>query len=103
METAEPHAVVPDEVWLSFALCVVEEDSCGWAGWIIESAWKSRGTGGATDRRAVAAADSQKCPNCGKTSFRTALEKQYMLNPVQPPKLDYSYDSVPLVFEDKSD
>lgn len=97
MEAAESEATIPDEVWLSFALCTVEEDSCGWTGWIIESAWKNHGA----DRHAVVAADNQRCPNCGKVLFRTGLEKQYDLNPSQLPKLDFSYESLPETFEEK--
>jgi hypothetical protein len=97
MEVAEPDAIVPDEVWLSYALCTVEESSCGWAGWIIESVWTSQGA----DKLAVSAADNQRCPNCGKLLFRTGLEKKYGLHPSQPLKLDFSYERLPETFEEK--
>lgn len=28
---------IPDYVWLTYAVCVLEEDSCGWGGWMIEA------------------------------------------------------------------
>ncbi len=80
LETTEADVAVPDRIWLSFAVCGCEEDSCGWQGWIIESG-------------------DQECPVCRKLLFRTQVEKQYMLYPTAPAKIAYEYESVPIRYK----
>lgn len=64
----------PDYVWLSFSVCATEQESCGWAGWTIEAAYKKTDealpTG--TGDKLLAAQDQQICPRCGRPMFRTA-------------------------------
>jgi hypothetical protein len=64
----------PDYVWLTYAVCATEKDSCGWGGWMIEAAFKQTDgkhlTG--TGDKVLSAAMDQVCPRCGKTTFRTA-------------------------------
>jgi hypothetical protein len=94
IEQAEATAPVPDYVWMSFAVCVLDESACGWSGWIIESAWKENAfkSEGAVSRHrddVLSAADSQKCPDCGKQTFRTAVEKRFVLDKSDPVKITY--------------
>ena len=94
IETRDGQVAVPDYVWLSYAVCAVYEDSCGWTGWVIESAWKSL-----EGREENLRADiEQSCPQCGKDLYRTAVEKQYRLNPDPAPKISYTYETAPLQF-----
>ena len=90
----EDQVTVPDYVWLSYAVCAVEHDSCGWRGWIIESAWKVVG-GKETE---VEADVEQGCPVCRKLVFRTGVEKQFRLNPNAGSKIKFPYDSAPITF-----
>jgi hypothetical protein len=76
LETTETEVIVPDRVWLSFAVCGCEQDSCGWQGWILENG-------------------DQECPVCGKLLFRTQVEKEYILNSSAPTKVTYDYQSKP--------
>lgn len=102
IELREEEIVVPDYVWLSYAVCVVEEESCGWRGWIIESAWKL--VGESLKEVDVEADTEQRCPICGRQVYRTGIEKQFRLNPDAGPKIGYAYDTVPLTFaKSKSD
>lgn len=94
IELQDDQVTVPDFVWLSYAVCAVEEDSCGWRGWIIESAWKGVGK----NRQQVEADTEQCCPVCGKRLYRTAVEKQFQLNPTGGPKLEYPYEEVPVTY-----
>jgi hypothetical protein len=87
IELRENQVTVPDYVWLSYGVCAVEEDSCGWRGWIIESAWKL--TGGDRHEVEVEADAEQRCPLCG---YRTGVEKQFRLNPDAGPKITYPYE-----------
>jgi hypothetical protein len=94
IELREAQVTIPDHVWLSYAVCATVEGSCGWGGWIIESAWKSIGE----NRQEVEADTEQACPVCGKQLFRTEVEKQFRLNPDAPLKIDYPYETAPTKF-----
>lgn len=54
---------LPDEAWLTYAVCACEDDACGWQGWIIESL--------ARGGKQLSADTGQKCPACGRMLFRT--------------------------------
>lgn len=96
VELGEKDVSIPDFVWLSYAVCAVEEESCGWRGWIIESAWKIDPK---TRKEMPVEADThQRCPVCGRQLYRTGVEKQFRLNRHAGPKIDYPYASVPVTF-----
>lgn len=95
----------PDYVLLTYAVCAVTKESCGWGGWMIEAAFKSDGkkhpTG--TGDRLVSAADEQICPRCGGETFRTEVTLRF------EPSLDQSwprlrtgidYDESPMEYEE---
>jgi hypothetical protein len=94
IETHEEQVAIPDYVWLAYAVCAVDEDSCGWGGWIIESAWKVSDQ----EEVEVRAEADQVCPQCGKLLFRTEVEKQFRLNPEAGPKIDFPYETAPIEF-----
>lgn len=96
IELKEEQVTVPDYVWLSYAVCATEDDSCEWQGWIIESAWKVVG-----DERKeieVEADAEQHCPRCGKQLYRTGVEKQFQLNPHAGPKITFPYRTTPIKY-----
>lgn len=97
IELREEQVTVPDFVWLAYAVCAVEEDSCGWRGWIIESAWKI--VEGNPREIEVEADAEQHCPVCGKLLYRTEVEKCFRLDPKAEAKLGYSYESAPTSFK----
>jgi len=64
----------PDYAWLTYAVCVLTEDACGWGGWILEGVFKKTGERHATgtgDKLLPGGDDEQICPRCGRTLFRT--------------------------------
>src|SRR3954468_19057855 len=69
-----PDVEAPDYVWLTYAVCAVAPDACGWGGWMLEGAFRRDGQRHATGTgdRALSAADTQVCPRCGRDTFRTA-------------------------------
>jgi hypothetical protein len=97
IELREEQVTIPDHVWLAFAVCAAEESSCGWHGWIIESAWKIVGTD--AKEVAVDADTEQGCPVCGRKVYRTEVEKCFRLDPHPGPKLDYAYETAPITFQ----
>lgn len=60
----------PDYVLLTYAVCACDSDSCGWGGWILEGAFKDDSSR-KRDGRVLSGDYSQKCPQCGKNTFRT--------------------------------
>jgi hypothetical protein len=83
VETKLGDIETPDYVWLTYSVCVMEENSCGWGGWLIEGAFKKTAkkfpTG--TGDKALPAVDKQICPQCGKVLFRT--EASVKLKPME--------------------
>jgi hypothetical protein len=96
IEISERDVVIPDYVWLSYAVCAVEEESCGWRGWIIESAWKHVDANSPDVE--VEADTKQGCPVCGRQVYRTGVERQFRLNPDAGSKIGYTYETAPITF-----
>jgi hypothetical protein len=66
-------AVTPDYLWLVYAVCGCERESCGWHGWVIETACCVTGERHATGSggRLVESDDYLRCPKCGRDLYRT--------------------------------
>lgn len=96
IELSEDRVAVPDFLWLAYAVCAVEGESCGWQGWILESVEKGDLN---ADGEQVSADTEQRCPVCNRPLYRTGVERQFVLNSKAGPKLAYSYDAVPTRFE----
>jgi hypothetical protein len=95
----------PDYVWLSYAVCAVTAEACGWEGWTIEAAFRRDGkkhpTG--TGDRLVRAADEQICPRCGRQTFRTEVELRVEPSADQSPphgRAGIDYEVVPIEYEE---
>ena len=77
----------PDYAWLVYGVCGLTEDSCCWAGWIIEGVFRSRGLGPpaatGTGDPVLPADYSQVCPNCGRQLFRTDTATRFERSVVQ--------------------
>jgi hypothetical protein len=97
IELTEGQVTVPDFVYLSYGVCAVEEDSCGWVGWIIEDTTKRTG-----DREVTVEADTeQRCPMCGKLVFRTEVLKRFRLEP-EWSRGEIDYEIAPITFAKSS-
>lgn len=65
---------VPDYVIMTYAVCAVEREACGWGGWMIEAAFKrteKKDWPTGTGDKLVETFDLQLCPRCGRETFRT--------------------------------
>jgi hypothetical protein len=72
----------PDYVVVTYAVCSVDENACGWAGWLLEGAFAiSEDKSGilANGDNPLPSVSLQICPNCGGTVFRTDTAQQYDL------------------------
>jgi len=88
IETDLKDVEAPDYIWLNYAVCACDTDSCGWGGWIIEAAYKILGekefpTG--TGDSLLNADYRQVCPRCGKGLFRTGASVRYTPSADQTP------------------
>ena len=70
---------LPDYLWLTYAVCAIEPDSCGWGGWMLEVAFKKTAERHPTSTgdKALNAIDQQICPICRKTLFRTEVTRRF--------------------------
>lgn len=77
----------PDYAWLTYAVCGVADDACGWHGWIIEALFKrteKRYPTGTGDKL-LDAYDSEACPRCRGVLFRTEVSVRFERSADQTP------------------
>ncbi|MCW3061864.1 MAG: hypothetical protein JWQ02_3685 [Capsulimonas sp.] len=104
LEIERGDVAVPDYVWMAYAVCAVTKEGCGWGGWMIEAAFqKSRVrhptiTGDAL----LPAADEQRCPVCGRETFRTGASVRMVPSEDQnlPREPGVDYEVAPTEYED---
>ena len=108
LEISLNDVAIPDCIWLTYAVCAMEVESCGWGGWIIESAYKHNEADNSTEIdnkaniRVLDASDTQECPRCGKDLFRTDASVKYELSKDQTPPLvpDIDYEVLPIEYDE---
>ena len=93
LETITKDIELPKTVWVTYAVYAVEQDSCAWAGWILESI---KGVNGE-----LIAGTDQTCPNCGKSMFRTSASIKMEPSIDQTPALvpGQDYEVTPMEYE----
>ncbi len=87
LETKLNDVESPDYLWLTYAVCAMSTDACGWGGWIVDGAFKKTDekhpTG--TGDKLLNTACEAKCPQCGKDLFRTEASVRYEPSEDQTP------------------
>jgi hypothetical protein len=93
LETKRGQIEEPTSAWITYAVCGVEKDSCGWGGWILESAKGASGE--------LPSFTDQICPSCGKETFRTKVSIKFEPSKDQTRDLieGRDYDVVPMQYE----
>ena len=81
LEKTAKDVELPKTAGVTYAVCAVEQDSCGWAGWILESIKGANGE--------LIADTDQICPQCGKQMFRTEVSVK------MEPSMNQTSDLVP--------
>ncbi len=72
----------PDYAVLTFAVCTLSENACGWGGWLLEGAFAiSEAKSGIlwNGDNPMPAVTLQICPNCRGELFRTDTAQVYRL------------------------
>jgi hypothetical protein len=95
----------PDYIFLTYAVCAMEADSCGWGGWLIEAAYQKsdKKYPTSTGDKLLPTCYCDDCPKCGKPLFRTdaciLLEpSQREISSLLP---DMEYEKIPIQYEDE--
>lgn len=97
LELTKKDVKIPTEVWVVYAVCGCEKDSCGWEGWMIESATLKN----TENEDALPCMNEQVCPNCGKILFRTDTQIKMQYSKDQSGLLipGEDYDTSPMEYE----
>lgn len=74
LESTSENVTVPTYVFLTYAVCGMTPDACGWSGWVLDGVFEVDGIrhNTATGDKLLSSISSQICPNCGRETFRTA-------------------------------
>ena len=104
LEIERGNVVVPDYVWMVYAVCAVSQEACGWGGWIIEAAFQAGGGDypTSTGDALLPAQDQQVCPRCGRETFRTGAGVRVVPSEDQEPplKAGQDYEVSPMEYTD---
>lgn len=86
----------PDYVWLAYATCAMESESCGWSGWVVEAAYRRTGARlpTSTGDELLPSPGRDDCPLCGRALFRTGVALRCepsvdQASPTRRPGVDY--------------
>ena len=73
---------LPDYAILTYAVCAIDENGCGWGGWLLEGAFATSDAKDgilANGDHPLPSIDLQICPNCRGEVFRTDTAQVYDL------------------------
>ena len=98
LEVTHEQVEKPSYVWLNYAVCGCGSDSCGWQGWIVESAFVSRE---GDDDLLLPSDRHLNCPECRKPLFRTEVTCRFEPSEDQTPSLipGVDYEEPPMEYE----
>ena len=74
---------LPDYAVLTFAVCALDADACGWGGWLSEGAFIMVPDGSGILQNGdnpLPSVTAQICPNCGRTLFRNDTAQVFELS-----------------------
>jgi hypothetical protein len=74
--------IPPDYAVITYAVCTVDQEACGWGGWLLEGAFAVSETKSgilANGDNPLPSVSLQICPNCGGTVYRTDTAQLYDL------------------------
>ncbi len=90
LEIKKEDIATPSHVWVTYCVCAVDKNSCGWGGWTLEAVFsKPESKAG---ENILPSQDEQRCPKCGGETFRTEASHRFDLSENQKrpqPEIDY--------------
>lgn len=93
----------PDYIYLVYAICGLEKDSCGWEGWMLEAVFKKSEDKypTITGDKLLSSVNEQVCPKCGKTTFRTDVVLRFELSKEPIVSNAFEYAVAPMEYVDE--
>ena len=99
LEINKGDITTPSHVQVTYCVCAVSTNSCGWGGWSLEAVFNDpNATAG---ENILTAQTDQKCPVCGGETFRTLASYRFDLSSNQTSPIDYEYDVSPMEYTDE--
>lgn len=97
LELTRKDVRIPSEAWIVYAVCGCEKESCGWEGWMIESATLTSADGEVH----LPCMNEQICPNCGRALFRTDTQTKMQYSDDQSGHLipGVGFETPPIEYE----
>lgn len=90
----------PEAIVLTYCVCCVGNNACGWNGWTVEAALRHGEVLRTEDMLLLYDAD-QRCPRCGNETFRTGSSFEYNINPIPlAGELSADIEILPVEYED---
>jgi len=90
----------PEHAWLEYAVCALDDDSCGWEGWMLGGVFKKAVDPHADPHESVLPnAPCFDCPNCGKALFRTFSARFDLAQDQTVPEIWANYDVLPVKYK----
>jgi hypothetical protein len=93
----------PDYAWLVYAVCGCDDGACGWHGWVIDSVFQRSATRHPTGTGdALLSSSFDRCPDCGRSLFRTAASMRFEPSALQEPvhgRAGIDYEVAPMEYE----
>jgi len=98
LEIEKESVTTPSHVWVTYCVCAVKQNSCGWGGWTLEAVFSDPNA--KAGESLLKAQTDQKCPVCGGETFRTGASFRFDLSSNQTSPVDFEYNGLPMEFTD---
>ena len=100
LETKKEDITTPSHVWVTYCVCAINNDSCGWGGWTLEAVFSNPES--KAGENILPSQNEQRCPNCGGETFRTEASYRFDLSVNQSrPEPGIDYDITPMKYKDE--
>ncbi len=99
LEIEKGDIAVPSHVWVTYCVCAINKDSCGWSGWTLEAVFSDPNA--KTEEKLLDSQTDQKCPLCGGETFRTEASYRFDISQSQAVSNDFKYDVIPMEYNDE--
>ncbi|RPI76185.1 MAG: hypothetical protein EHM45_13680 [Desulfobacteraceae bacterium] len=100
LEIDKGDITTPSHVWITYCVCAVNKDSCGWGGWTLETVFSDPNS--KAGENLLPSQTDQKCTACGGVTYRTGVSYRFDLSSNQDSPIDeFEYDVVPIEYTDE--
>ena len=98
IETEKEDVTTPSHAWITYCVCAVNYNSCGWGGWSLEAIFHNPNAN--AGEKILEAQTNQVCPVCGGETYRTGVSYRFDLSSNQASPDNFEYNGLPMEFTD---